>query len=265
MATGFAPEHTRERLLQLYAFYHEIARIPDTVSEALIGQMRLAWARDALTDVFAFEPKVRRHDVYEGLAKLKTAPGAPSQGPLEALIEARSVDLGEGVFPSPEERLAYVDLTAVNLMRMASQLCKEDALSDAENEAVTAAGRLWGLVGLITAFAPLTEAGRPPFTEQELAQSGLSEGDLAQGQKDDVVKNVLKTGLLKEARRYRQSLTQSRKVLGAELFPAIGYVVFADRYGSAFEALDDPYRNRVSVSQAERQWRLVWASLTGRL
>ena len=85
MAALFAPPELRGRLFTLYAFYHEIAKVPDTVSETVVGEMRLAWARDAVADLFAEPPKVRRHDIYEALSELREAPGGPDQNTLTAL------------------------------------------------------------------------------------------------------------------------------------------------------------------------------------
>ena len=43
-----APENTRAALFSIYAFNTEIARIRESVSEALLGHIRLQWWRDAL-------------------------------------------------------------------------------------------------------------------------------------------------------------------------------------------------------------------------
>lgn len=265
MAALFAPHTVRQHLYQLYAFNAEIARIPALVSEAMIGQMRLAWAREAVSDLFASPAKVRRHDVYEGLADLLDAPGAPDRDSLETLIEARGFDLGEGVFESAAERLAYIDKTSVNLMRLAAQICLGRALSDEEHIAVSAAGRTWGLSRLIAAFAPLTEAGCPPLTQQELDDAGLSEPDLARGVKPQGVKQALMEGLLAEARIQRQTLNLHRKHLSTDLFPAMGYVALSGRYLKAAGKLTDPYRQQAIPGKAVRQLHLIWASLSGRI
>ena len=170
MAALFAPPAIRGRLFAIYAFYHEIARVPDSVSEAMIGEMRLAWAREAVADLFADPPKVRRHDIYEALSELRQAPGAPDRETLETLVEARAADLGEGPFPTKDDRRDYVDRTAVTLMRAAAKLCKPDLdLGGEAGAAIHAAGRLWGFTGLARAFPALCQAGRPPFSADELA------------------------------------------------------------------------------------------------
>ncbi len=265
MAALFAEPALRGRLFTLYAFYHEIARVPDTVSEAVVGEMRLAWARDAVADLFATPPKVRRHDIYEALSELRDTPGCPDQQTLTALIEARSADLGQGPFASEEDRRDYVDRTAVTLMRAAATLLKPDLDINGEpGAAIMAAGRLWGFVGLLRAFPALCEAGRPPITEDELAASNLTQMDLDRGRNPERVKAAL-AGLLEEATEARLMLSRTRSSLPADVFPAVGYACLSNGYLKALREVSDPFREQVDRPLTARQWRLTWASLTGRI
>jgi len=265
LAALFAPERIRNRLFALYAFHHEAAKVPDDVTEPTIGEMRLAWARDAVEDLFVSPPRVRRHDVYEALNDLRLAPGGPDKDTLVTLVEARAADLGEGPFPTPADRRDYVDRTAVTLMKAAARLCRPDApLSEAEDAALTAAGRFWGFAGLLRAFPALADAGRPPVAAEELAAQGVTEGELRRGANADKVKAALE-GLIEEARAASASLTQSRSALPAEMFPAYGYAALARGYLRAAERAGDPFREPVERPLFARQWRLVWGSLTGRV
>ena len=265
MAALFAPPVIRGRLFALYAFYHEMARVPDSVSEAVIGEMRLAWAREAVEDLFADPPKVRRHDVYEALAELRMAAGAPTREELVLLVEARAADLGEGPFPTREDRRDYVDRTAGALMRLAARLAKPDLdLGGEPGAAIMAAGRLWGFTGLIRAFPVLCQAGRPPFAADELAGAALSEFDLSSGRKPSEAKAAL-GGLIREAREAGAMLARTRASLPAEVFPAVGYAGLARGYLKAAQGLSDPYREPADRPLAARQWRLTWGSLTGRI
>jgi len=264
-AALFAVPEARGRLYALYAFYHEIAKVPDSVTEPVIGEMKLAWARDAVTDLYATPPKVRRHDIYEALSELRNAAGAPSEDELIGLVEARAADLGEGPFPTRDDRRDYVDRTAGTLMRLAARLLKPDLdLSGEAGAALMAAGRLWGFAGLIRAFAPLTQAGRPPFATDELAGAELTEADLAAGRNWEAAKTAMK-GLFAEAEDAASMLSKTRKQLPAEVFPAVGYVRLARGYIKAAKALDDPYREQIERSPLDQSTAMTWASLTGRI
>src|SRR5436309_9863777 len=63
----FAPAERREALLALYAFNYEIARVRETVSEPMLGQIRLQWWREVLDAAYAGAPP-RQHPVVVPLA-----------------------------------------------------------------------------------------------------------------------------------------------------------------------------------------------------
>ena len=63
----FAPVGSREALFALIAFNHEIARIPEAVSEPMLGRIRLQWWREVVEAVYAGAP-ARRHEVAVPLA-----------------------------------------------------------------------------------------------------------------------------------------------------------------------------------------------------
>lgn len=265
LAALFAPPQVRGRLFALYAFYQEIARIPDAVSEPMIGEMRLQWAREAVEDLYADPPRVRRHDIYEALSELRHAPGAPDKAALLEIVEARSADLGAGPFPTRQDRLDYVDRTAVAVMRAAVGLAKPDIdLTGEAGAAVHAAGRLWGFAGLVRALPRLASAGRPPFAAEEMAAHGLTEAELQRGRKAAAVRDAMK-GLFEEARSHAAMLKRTRAALPAEVFPAVGYAGLARGYLREAKAAKDPYREAIDRPLFTRQWRLVWGSLTGRV
>src|SRR5215831_3169513 len=62
----FAPARSRESLFALYAFNYEIARVRETVSEPVLGQIRLQWWRESIAAAFDGNP-VRHHIVVEAL------------------------------------------------------------------------------------------------------------------------------------------------------------------------------------------------------
>lgn len=265
LAALFAPPQIRGRLLTLYAFYQEIARIPDAVSEPVIGEMRLAWAREAVEDIYRDPPRVRRHDIYEALSELRQAPGAPDRETLVGIVEARNADLGAGPFPTTADRLDYVDRTAAALMRAAVRLARPDIeLTGETGAAVHSAGRLWGFCGLIRALPALASAGRPPFAAEEMAAHQITEAEMQRGRKAGAVKQAM-AGLFEEARANAAMLERTRQSLPPEVYPAIGYAGLARGYLRTAKRASDPYRETVERPLIARQCRLVWGSLTGRV
>src|ERR1700748_2872413 len=63
----FAPAARREALFALYAFNYEIARVRETVTQPVLGHIRLQWWRANIAAAFAGGP-VRHHPVAEALS-----------------------------------------------------------------------------------------------------------------------------------------------------------------------------------------------------
>jgi phytoene synthase len=265
LAGLFAPAPVRANLWALYAFNAEIARIPASVSEPVIGEMRLAWAREALADIYASPPRVRRHPVYEALAIMCEQPGAPGEARLAGLVQARNADLGEGAFPDTPEREAYVDRTSGALMRAAARLCAPDwQPGDGAQRALTAAGRLWGHAGLLQNFARLCAQGRPPVTQGELEASGATLEALRRGLQPERAL-LARKGLVGAAQGAAAALDASRKALPVSVFPAIGYVALARRQLKHSVRQTNPYALLPEPMPALNQLALLAASLTGRI
>src|SRR5437763_2158864 len=63
----FAPAARREALFALYAFNYEIARVRESITQPMLGQIRLQWWRENI--VAAFEGGVvRHHPIVQPLA-----------------------------------------------------------------------------------------------------------------------------------------------------------------------------------------------------
>jgi phytoene synthase len=86
-----APPERRDALLALALLHHELARIPDIVSQPMAGMIRLQWWREALDELAAARP-ARRHPVVEALAP-PLAAGLVEPEALHGLIDAREAAL----------------------------------------------------------------------------------------------------------------------------------------------------------------------------
>jgi phytoene synthase len=89
----------RADVVALYAFDHELARAPKVTSNALLGEMRLTWWREALEEIFEGRP-VRQHPTAQALAHVIDRRGL-KRDVLETMIDARYRELdaspmGEG-------------------------------------------------------------------------------------------------------------------------------------------------------------------------
>src|SRR5260370_38835805 len=72
----FAPAARREALFALYAFNYEIAGGRESVTEPMLGRIRLQWRRETIAAAFDSGP-VRTHIVVEPLTAIIREPPLP--------------------------------------------------------------------------------------------------------------------------------------------------------------------------------------------
>ena len=162
-----APAQRREALFALIAFNCELAKIPVSVSEPMLGEIRLAWWREALDDLFE-KGVARRHEVMEALAATLGAADW-DRDLLTRMVEARRFSL-EGLPIDPEEAGDFIAETAGAYQRLAVH-----ALGGRSATAQAAAGDVgWaeGAGRLISALAMEAEA-RPDAADLKATIAAL--------------------------------------------------------------------------------------------
>ena len=116
-----APPEAREGLFALYAFNLEIARVRETVSEELIGRMRLQWWRDRLEGFYAGKPAedgVKGHPLAEPLTWAVHRFGI-DRAALDGLIDAREDDLADAPPADLADLESYAKKTAAPVVMLA--------------------------------------------------------------------------------------------------------------------------------------------------
>jgi phytoene synthase len=81
----------RADVIAIYAYDHELARASKVASNSLLGEIRLAWWREVLDEVFEGR-EVRRHPTAQALAAAIRRHDLP-RAPLETMIDARYREL----------------------------------------------------------------------------------------------------------------------------------------------------------------------------
>ena len=220
----FAPAEKREDLFTLYAFNQEISKTREMVSEAMLGQIRLQWWRDAVADIAKGE--IRKHEVVEPLAVL-IGQGRLAPKTLEAMIDAREFDLFD---QAPKDMAAlehYVDETSGRLSEVAATLLgteDEDALA-----AARLAGNAYGLVGILRAMVFHGRAKRQYVPEDHLQKYGVATGDIFEFRKTDAVK-AMTQDLAGQAQDKISAARKMRRNLPKKAAPAVLPIVLADNY-----------------------------------
>ncbi len=164
----FAPPEHRDALFALFAFNIEVAKTRETVSEPMLGQVRLQWWREAIDD--AYSGKIRSHEVMQTLGRIIVERGL-SRAHFDRLIDAREYDLNEQPLPTMAALEDYAEGTSATLNWLALEVL--GASGKNENEAVGQVGVAWALIGLLRALPLHTSAKRVYLPSDLMARHGF--------------------------------------------------------------------------------------------
>lgn len=230
-AAMFADKQMRERLLLLYAFHYELAKVPELVSEPMIGAIRYQWWRDAIAEIYDGKP-VRQHEITVPLAQMIARCDVPRFW-LDKLIDGRERDLDPRPFANLEEARGYCRETSGILMQLAVKVTDQTP-----DDKVMAAGEAWGLTGLARAFRYY----------QSGMLSEVSFGDIC--------------AVAKQAHEECEGLTS----LDSAAFPAAAYAALVPGYLNRLsQKTHDPATQSVSYSPLRKRLRLLGAVMRGRV
>jgi phytoene synthase len=143
LASLFLPDRARPHFHALLAFNLEIAKVRDTVSEPMLGEIRFQWWRDALTNRAPAGNPVAEA-LLDTIERCRL-----DAGRLLALIEARSFDLYDDPMPSIEAYEGYARETSSTLFDLTAQILEPGFPAHA---ATDAAGRAYAMTGLLRAL-----------------------------------------------------------------------------------------------------------------
>jgi phytoene synthase len=156
-----ADETARADLIALYAFDHELARIPGSAKQAMLGEIRLAWWREGLDEVFAGK-SARAHPTLQALAGVIARRGLPS-APFDAMLDARTRELDAEPLADEAELNAWLDEAHGAVMALAVAILDPDA----DRRLVEHAARAWGLGVAARQGRPGLEGATPQALEEK--------------------------------------------------------------------------------------------------
>lgn len=220
----FAPPGKRPALFALHAFNLEIARIRETVHEAMLGQIRLQWWREALAEARAGRP--RQHQVL--LALTPALAGAQLQMErIDELLTAREFDLRHSGPDTRVELETYVAGTAATLVQLSLDIW--GGADAATRIAAQDVGMAWGLTGLLRA-APFHARQRRRYLPADmLREAAISEDDLFEGRAGTRLAAVARP-LAETAREHIRAARAVRRDVPPALRPALLLAALAELY-----------------------------------
>ena len=251
LAALLAPRDCRDELITVAALMGELARIPLSVSDATLGEIRLQWWRDAL----AANARTG-HPVADAAIALAPHIPAPLSDIVSPAIEAYAAELYAEPFSSAEAFTAYTSgpVQAAFALRAAilqtSSVTVEPIVGDA--------ARTLGLVRTCARLPALLAKGRTPLPVHLLPNETPDGGD-------EAAMRTAVSGLISEAAAawtlLRPQLRRSSRKLRRVVLPA----ALAGPYLHAIQGIDrDVLRDISEPSPLERAARLWLAARLGR-
>lgn len=248
---------TGRHLLSLYAFNLELLQIPEVVSEAHLGRIRIQWWRDSL-DLIYEEDRIRSHQVVRPLAAA-IAERQLSRDLFAQLLDAREEDLSAR---RPEDLPDLLTKLERSLGALASLTLEVlDARDASSEEAARRAAVAYGLQGLVKSL-PGSGGGMGWFVPQSfLTAKGLRPEDLSDpARRADVVE--LCAELCGKA---REIIIETRKSFGRPPRNAMPALQFASLAAIGLRDLEkarwDPFQPQAHRFDSARIWRILLGKL----
>lgn len=256
----FAPADRREALFALYAFNYEVARVRETVTQPMLGQIRLQWWREVIAAAYAGAP-ARRHGVVQKLVTAIAAFGL-TRAHFDRIIDTRERDLDDA---PPENMAALVDYaegTSSALIHLALE-----ALGAAGPQAMAAArefGIAYALAGLLRAMPFHAAAGRSYVPRDVAARASLDPAVYARRCDTPALRNAARELAAAAAMHLasgRRDIGPIPRQAGAALLPA----VIADRFLRRLRRAGfNPFAPELAAPDPLQSWRLALAALRNR-
>ncbi|KAB7739646.1 squalene/phytoene synthase family protein [Parvibaculum sedimenti] len=258
LSLQFVPSAKRPALIALYAFNAEIARVPEVVSEPMLGQIRLQWWRDTVEALS--DGEARGHETAVALAETRSVAHWP-QKELIALIDARERDLDEAPFDSMAELESYAEETSSRLMMLAAQVLAGES-TDMAAAAIKSAGVAYALTGLLRALPLHASQGRLYLPLDLLRSHDIDPHRIFAGEMSETLRNAI--GEVATRARALLAGARAHKVDRAAI-PALLPAALCDRYLRMVTAPGfDPFRQSTDVPAFSRQLRMAAKQLAGR-
>jgi 15-cis-phytoene synthase len=254
-ATLFAPADKRPYLHALHAFNFEVARVRDSVREAMLGEIRLQWWRDALQGEARGD--VRGNPVAAALDDAIVTFRLPRQA-LVDLVDARVFDLYDDPMPTLNDLEGYCGETASVLIQLAGVILMDGAdprCADAAGHA----GVAYAVTGLLRAFPWHARAGQVFLPQDLLTRHGVVREDIVTGRGGPGL-NAALADLRAVARRHLAQVRVLRPTIPENAVPAFRLLALVEPYLKRMDRPDyDPFATPVELPS----WRRIAALWRG--
>lgn len=253
----YAPVECRPALFAIYAFNVEVARIRDTVSEPMPGEIRLQWWKDVVTgeggEVAAGNP------VAAALIAAIDRHKLPREA-FARMCEARIFDLYDDPMPDTQSLEGYCGETASALIQLAALVIDAEAASKAA-DAAGHAGVAEAIAGLLRLLPLHRRRGQLYIPADLLSAVGANE-DAILNDSDREAAGRAVSAMIALARDHLAHFDGLRGTLPAPLRPAFLPALLAPAYLDRLERAGSAVLDEVvTLTPLRRQWLMLRAKL----
>ncbi|HEX9534318.1 MAG TPA: squalene/phytoene synthase family protein [Stellaceae bacterium] len=235
----FAPATCREALFALYAFNYEIARVRESVTQPMLGQIRLQWWRENIAAAFAGDA-IRHHPVVEPLGAAIREFGL-TRDHFDRLIDARETDLADEPPASLAALEDYAESTSARLVHLALEVL------GVHNSAAGEAGHHIGIAYAIAGLLRLL-----PFRTRRIIPA-------------DIPMQEAVTELSAAASRHLDAARAHRNTIPRSALPALLPAIIAQRSLTRLKRAGyNPFDPVLATPDPLQSWRLAAAALFNR-
>ncbi|KAI0761935.1 isoprenoid synthase domain-containing protein [Trametes elegans] len=255
---SFYPRHTQGAFFALRAFYVELASVQDTVSNSMIGKMRMQFWRDAIKSIADGRPP--RHPIALALHDASQRANLPTYH-LRRIIDARDAELHTPTHLTLESLTAHAESTTSTFLYLLLSLLDLSS-SSTFSHAASHLGVAQSIHVLLRALPYHTSKGRMVIPAEITANHGVRQEDVfrtggnAHGISDAVFEfaTVANDNLLTAREMFKQSGGDGGKVPRVAM-PVFLYGIPTRDYLGRLEAVNfDAFHPSLQL----RDWKLPW-------
>ncbi len=262
LAVLLTPRNVRAPLCALYAFEAEMARIPHSVSEPMLGEIRYQWWRETLEKMKPEEepPHEIAGAIYEAFTMYEIDPRA-----LIPLIDRHALELTDDAFATLDDLVEHVRRVATLGVELAFRLVGQ------KNEYETSKD---GIGKLITAYGIISHVRRLPVDASQL-RLGLPLDLMGKHDIDphDVFGAVIRPGflaalgeMLAQARQLYEEGHEAARRMSPDLLAILLPSSLTPLYVNRLQHPDfDLFRHSSEIPAFRRQLRYLHVRWRGRL
>ncbi|HSI23850.1 MAG TPA: presqualene diphosphate synthase HpnD [Methylophilaceae bacterium] len=249
----FLPKPKRQAITALYAFCREVDDVADECTDAGIARTKLAWWRAEIANLYADKPQ---HPVTQALTDAVSDYNLVEEHFVE-IIDGMEMDLDQNRYRDFKELHLYCYRVASVVGLLSASIF---GYSDRKTlKYAHDLGLAFQLTNIVRDVGEDARRGRIYLPLDEMAQHGVSEGDILRGEESDNVRRLLESQIERAEGYYRRAFEElpeaDRRDQRTGLIMAAIYRALLDeiRIGGCEKVLNQ----RVSLTPLRKLW-LAW-------